>query len=146
VLGPGRPLVNARSDPNNNSLVLRATVGRHSLLLAGDAEEDEQQTLLGEPVSVDVLKVSHHGSAFQSVQFLDAVRPSVALVSVGAGNVYGHPNLAVLDRLSRGGARVLRTDLSGDLAAVDTDGRLAVAVRGVGTTGGPGRSGPRPNG
>jgi competence protein ComEC len=146
VLGPGRPLVNTRSDPNNNSLVLRATVGRHSLLLAGDAEEDEQQTLLGEPVSVDVLKVSHHGSAFQSVQFLDAVRPSVALVSVGAGNVYGHPNLAVLDRLSRGGARVLRTDLSGDLAAVDTDGRLAVAVRGVGTTGGPGRSGPRPNG
>jgi competence protein ComEC len=136
VLGPSRPLVNTRSDPNNNSLVLRATVRGHSLLLCGDAEEDEQQTLLtaalrDDAVRVDVLKVAHHGSAFQNPQFLDAVRPSVALVSVGAGNVYGHPNLAVLDRLARGGARVLRTDVSGDLAAVDLGGRLAVAVRGV---------------
>jgi competence protein ComEC len=131
VLGPDRPLVNTRSDPNNNSLVLRATVRGHSLLLTGDAEEDEQQTLLGGPVRVDVLKVAHHGSAFQSPQFLDAVHPSVALVSVGAGNAYGHPNPSVLDRLARGGARVLRTDVSGDLAVVDADGRLAVAVRGA---------------
>ncbi|MCW2641901.1 MAG: ComEC/Rec2-related protein [Dactylosporangium sp.] len=136
VLGPGRPLVNTRSDPNNNSLVLRATARGHSLLLAGDAEEDEQQTLLGDPVRVDVLKVAHHGSAFQSPQFLDEVHPSVALVSVGAGNAYGHPNLGVLDRLARGGARVLRTDLSGDLAAVDVDGQLAVAVRGPAPVGG----------
>jgi competence protein ComEC len=60
------------------------------------------------------------------------VRPSIALVSVGVGNPYGHPNLGVLGRLSRGGARVLRTDVEGDLAAVDADGRLAVAVRGPG--------------
>jgi competence protein ComEC len=131
VLGPHRPLANTRSDPNNNSLVLRVTARGHSLLLAGDAEEDEQQTLLGDPVAVEVLKVAHHGSAFQDPRFLDSVRPSVALVSVGAGNAYGHPNLGVLDRLGRGGARVLRTDVSGDLAAVDADGRLAVAVRGV---------------
>nr|WP_205864112.1 ComEC/Rec2 family competence protein [Planosporangium mesophilum] len=130
VVGPGRPLVNTRSDPNNNSLVLRATVRGHSVLLAGDAEEDEQQGLLGDPVRVDVLKVAHHGSAFQDPRFLDEVDPSVALVSVGAGNAYGHPNPAVLHRLARGGARVLRTDVSGDLAVVDTDGRLAVAARG----------------
>nr|WP_205862933.1 ComEC/Rec2 family competence protein [Planosporangium thailandense] len=133
VLGPSRPLVNTRSDPNNNSVVLRVTERGHSILLAGDAEEDEQQTLLAAPVAVEVLKVAHHGSAFQSPQFLDAVHPSVALVSVGAGNVYGHPNMGVLGRLSRGGARVLRTDLSGDLAAVDVGGRLGVAVRGVPT-------------
>jgi competence protein ComEC len=131
VLGPSRPLVNTRSDPNNNSLVIRATAHGHSLLLAGDAEEDEQQTLLTDAVQSDVLKVAHHGSAFQSPQFLDATNPSVALVSVGAGNVYRHPNPGVLDRLARGGARVLRTDVSGDLAVVDADGRLAVATRGV---------------
>jgi competence protein ComEC len=139
VIGPARSLVNTRSDPNNNSLVLRVTARGRSMLLAGDAEEDEQHTLLDSPVRVDVLKVAHHGSAFQSPEFLDAVRPSVALVSVGTGNAYGHPNVGVLDRLARGGARVLRTDVSGDLAAVDADGRLAVAVRGADRTGRIGR-------
>jgi competence protein ComEC len=78
-----------------------------------------------------VLKVAHHGSAYQEAAFLDAVAPSVAMVSVGAGNEYGHPNPAVLARLARGGARVLRTDTEGDLAAVARDGGLAVAVRGL---------------
>jgi competence protein ComEC len=144
VIAPARPLANTRSDANNNSLVLRATVRGRSLLLAGDAEEDEQHTLLDTPVRVDVLKVAHHGSAFQSPEFLDAVRPSVALVSVGAGNGYGHPNPGVLDRLARGGARVLRTDTAGDLAAIESDGRLAVAVRGMPRAGRPGGAGARP--
>jgi competence protein ComEC len=130
VLGPERPLANTRSDPNNNSLVVRVREHGRSLLLAGDAEEEEQQTLLNDPLRVDILKVAHHGSAFQNPTFLDEARPSIALVSVGAANPYGHPNLGVLDRLARGGARVLRTDVSGDLAAVDVDGRLAVAIRG----------------
>jgi competence protein ComEC len=54
----------------------------------------------------------------------------VALVSVGAGNDYGHPNAALLARLGRGGARVLRTDQGGDLAAVSTGSGLAVVARG----------------
>jgi competence protein ComEC len=77
-----------------------------------------------------VLKVAHHGSAYQEPKFLDAVDPAVALVSVGLDNDYGHPNAALLARLTRGGTRVLRTDQSGDLAAV-VDGRgLAVVARG----------------
>jgi competence protein ComEC len=52
------------------------------------------------------------------------------LVSVGAGNPYGHPNAALLDRLSRDGARVLRTDRDGDVAVVARDGRLAVVESG----------------
>jgi competence protein ComEC len=143
VLGPVRALTNTRSDPNNNSLVLRVTERGHSLLLPGDAEEDEQQTLLDEALHVEVLKVAHHGSAFQNPMFLDAVRPSVALVSVVAGPLYGHPNPGVLDRLSRGGARVLRTDLAGDLAAVDSGRGLAVAVHGGA---GPRRGGTGPRG
>ncbi|MEU7609576.1 hypothetical protein [Micromonospora sp. NPDC049204] len=73
----------------------------------------------------------HHGSAYQDPSFLDAVRPAVALVPVGSGNTYGHPNPGLLARLGRGGTRVLRTDTDGDVAAVRTGEGLAVARRGV---------------
>jgi competence protein ComEC len=84
-----------------------------------------------------VLKVAHHGSAYQEPAFLDAVDPAVAMVSVGVHNRYGHPNTSVLGKLARDGARVLRTDRDGDLAAVRIEGRLAVAARGYGPGGHP---------
>lgn len=134
VLGPVRALTGTRSDPNNNSLVVLAETRGRRILLAGDAEEDEQRVVLDaagrSALHADVLKVAHHGSAYQDPEFLDAVGPAVALVSVGAGNPYGHPNPAVLARLARAGARVLRTDVDADVAAVLTPGGLAVVVRG----------------
>jgi competence protein ComEC len=134
VLGPVRQLAGTRSDPNNNSVVVLAELRGRRVLLAGDAEEDEQQEVLDAigtaGLRADVLKVAHHGSAYQQPGFLDAVAPAAALVSVGAGNPYGHPNAAVLSRLARNGARVLRTDIDGDLAAVLTPHGLAVAVGG----------------
>ncbi|WP_229402430.1 ComEC/Rec2 family competence protein [Micromonospora okii] len=135
VLGPPYPLRGTRSDPNNNSLVLRATVAGVRILLTGDAETEEQRALLDRlppgGVRADVLKVAHHGSAYQDPAFLDAVRPRVALVPVGVGNSYGHPNVAVLARIARGGARVLRTDTDGDAAVVVGGDGLAVVVRGT---------------
>jgi competence protein ComEC len=140
VLGPVEPLRGTSSDPNNNSLVVRARVGTHSVLLPGDAETEEQQAMLTHlgprAVAAEILKVAHHGSAYQDPGFLDAVDPRVALVSVGVGNDYGHPNGPLLDHLDRGGARVLRTDLSGDLAAVATPGGLGVVTRGAGARSG----------
>jgi competence protein ComEC len=134
VLGPPEPMHGTSSDPNNNSLVLRVRVGGRTVLLPGDAETEEQQALLthlgAAAVRADVLKVAHHGSAYQEPQFLDAVDPAVALVSVGRDNDYGHPNGPLLDRLARSGARVVRTDLSGDSAAVATADGLAVVARG----------------
>jgi competence protein ComEC len=134
VLGPVEPLHATKSDPNNNSLIIRARVAGRTVLLPGDAETEEQQVVLSHlgpgAVHADVLKVAHHGSLYQEPAFLDAVDPSVALVSVGLANDYGHPNGALLDRLARGGARVLRTDLNGDLAAVAVDDGLAVVARG----------------
>ncbi|WP_426507532.1 ComEC/Rec2 family competence protein [Dactylosporangium sp. McL0621] len=130
VLGPVRPLTGTRSDPNNNSLVLAVTSAGFRILLTGDAETEEQLSLLPSDLRADVLKVAHHGSAYQSEEFLAAVRPRVALVSVGVGNDYGHPSPVVLARLARGGARVMRTDQQGDLAVVrDGSGRLAVTAR-----------------
>jgi competence protein ComEC len=135
ALGPPEPMRGTSSDPNNNSLVLRARVDGRTVLLAGDAETEEQQAMLSHPVAggvrADVLKVAHHGSAYQEPAFLDAVDPAVALVSVGRDNHYGHPNGPLLERLARGGARVVRTDVGGDLAAVATDSGLAVVTRGA---------------
>jgi competence protein ComEC len=132
VIGPSRPLTGTRSDPNNNSLIVIARVLGISVLLVGDAEVEQQHALLTElgpeGARADVLKVAHHGSSYQDPDLLDAVDPRVALVSVGAGNSYGHPSPPVLWRLSAGGARVLRTDLDGDIAVVSNVDGLGVVV------------------
>ncbi|MEV6968539.1 ComEC/Rec2 family competence protein [Hamadaea sp. NPDC051192] len=130
VTGPVTPLRGTRSDPNNNSIVLSVSFGGTSVLLTGDAEVEEQQELVAAGVGrADVLKVAHHGSAFQDPAFLAAVAPAIALVSVGAGNDYGHPNPAVLASLTRGGARVVRTDQAGDVAIAIDAGQLTVTPR-----------------
>jgi competence protein ComEC len=131
VLGPARSLLGTRSDANNNSVILRVVGPGVSMLLAGDAEVEEQRELVSatDPglLRADVLKVAHHGSAYQDPAFLDLVDPRVALVSVGNDNGYGHPNAAVLAALVRGGAHVVRTDLAGDVAVVVRHGALGVA-------------------
>jgi len=127
-------LTGTRSDPNNNSLVVRATDHGRSVLLTGDAEDEEQRSLLaalGAPaLHAEVLKVAHHGSAYQDQDFVEAVGAGVGLVSVGANNDYGHPSPVLIAWLGRQGMRVLRTDLNGDLAVTDRDGRLAVVPHG----------------
>jgi len=130
-------LTGTRSDPNNNSLVIRVDEGGVRLLLTGDAEIEEQTQMLATVgaggLRSDVLKMPHHGSAYQDPAFLAAVAPAVVLVSVGVRNDYGLPNVPTLDRLAAAGARVLRTDVDGDLAAVRDSGGLAVSVRGKGS-------------
>jgi competence protein ComEC len=135
VIGPPEPMRGTRSDSNNNSLVIIAEVAGVRVLLAGDAETELQQVLLARygaaVLRADVLKLAHHGSVYQDPAFLDAVEPAVVVVPVGQDNPYGHPHPEVLLRLQRGGARVLRTDTDGDVAALRTGGGLAVAVRGA---------------
>jgi competence protein ComEC len=116
---------------NNTSVVLRASTAAGRILLTGDVELDAQLDLLVNRTDLraDVLKVPHHGSRFNAEEFLAAVRPRVAIVSVGAHNRYGHPNQHVLDTLAEKGASVLRTDLDGDIAVVGSP-RLQVVSRG----------------
>ena len=92
VLWPAR-VVHAGSEPNNASTVLLVRVHGMSLLLTGDVEPEAQRVLLarGGLGRVDVLKVAHHGSAYQDPALLATARPRVALVSVGEDNDYGHP-------------------------------------------------------
>jgi competence protein ComEC len=125
------PLSGTRSDPNNNSTVALATVQGVRVLLLGDAETEEQALVhtAYAGLTADVLKVAHHGSSYQDVSLLDEINAVVALVSVGAGNDYGHPSPSVLAHLRRNGSRVLRTDLDGAIAVALDHGRLIVAHR-----------------
>ena len=120
---------------NNTSLVLMVRSAGVRLLLTGDIEPAAQTALAryavdsGVDLDVDVLKVPHHGSADQDPAFLTSTEPEVAVVSVGAGNGYGHPSDVVLESLADAGAEVVRTDVGGDIAVVVQDGVLAVATR-----------------
>ncbi|NKZ75968.1 DUF4131 domain-containing protein [Rhodococcus hoagii] len=135
VLGPllpePRTPAAAEDGANDASLVLMAETAAGRLLLTGDVEEDGQRALLRSkiPLRADVLKVPHHGSRTTSPEFLDAVRPRVALVSVGADNAFGHPNPGILQRLAALGAVTVRTDRDGDVA-VARSGSGALAVVG----------------
>ena len=90
------------------------------MLLAGDAESQTEHRLLTKDLDLQarVLKVAHHGSKYaSSADFLNRVKPEVAIVSCGAWNRYGHPSQAVLDRLRAANANVklYRTDLQGEI-------------------------------
>jgi competence protein ComEC len=124
VLHPPPPDWERRRVRNDDSVVLELVYGEVAVLLTGDiSAEVEREILPGLSRSrVRVLKVAHHGSRTSSSQeLLFAWRPQYALISAGRGNTFGHPAPEVLSRLEAVGARVLRTDLHGQIT-VETDG------------------------
>lgn len=124
ILWPPEPrLAGVGAEANNNAVVLRLAYGRTSALLTGDIEAPAEAALLaaGARLDAQVLKVAHHGSATSTTaDWLAAVRPALALIGVGAGNRYGHPDPGVLERL--GPAVVRRTDRDGEIEVL-SDGR-----------------------
>jgi competence protein ComEC len=125
VLGP----VKDHGDANNNSVVCLLDCGEIEFLFTGDAEAEAEADLTGRPIAAEILKVSHHGSRTSTSQaFLDAVRPGVAVICVGAGNRYGHPHRETLDKLAAAKVKVYRTDLNGTVV-VTTDGRTYTVAR-----------------
>lgn len=122
------------SDPNEASTIALVEYGSARFLLTGDAEQAEEGWLLDHAradLAADVLKVAHHGSSTSSGdRFLEAVNPALAVISVGADNLYGHPSADVIAGLDRVGARIMRTDESGTIV-VRTDGtRITVTASG----------------
>ncbi|MFJ3770612.1 ComEC/Rec2 family competence protein [Streptomyces sp. NPDC090075] len=123
--------------PNDASVALLVRSAGLRMLLLGDLEPPAQEELLRSPAAaalgrVDVLKVAHHGSAYQDPRLIRLVAPRVALISCGADNPYGHPAPGTVALLRAGGARVLRTDRDGALAVTGgrrgkEAGELAVA-------------------
>jgi competence protein ComEC len=124
--GPG-----ARRARNDGALALRLDYGLVSFLLASDITAASEASLLaaGAPLAATVLKVAHHGSRGSSTpEFLRAVRPLVAVVSVGARNPYGHPSPETLARIAAVGATTYRTDRDGAVI-LETDGRALTVTR-----------------
>lgn len=111
-------------DLNNMSIVAKLTYGDVSFLFTGDAEKSSEKEILdmGYDVSADVLKVGHHGSYTSSCEdFLYAVYPSVAIISAGKDNEYGHPHDEVVERLEDLGSDMYITYEVGSII-VSTDG------------------------
>jgi len=124
ILAPSEPfftkdkMTTGGNEANANSIVARLDYGTFSMMLAGDAEEQTEHRLLTKELDLQtkVIKISHHGSKYASAKdFLDRVKPEVAIVSCGAWNRYGHPAQAVLDRLKAANVKLYRTDLQGEI-------------------------------
>lgn len=118
-------------DYNDTSYILRVTYGQTSVLLTGDAGETAERLALkalpNRYFAADVLKVAHHGSrSGTSAKFLNAVNPSIAIISLGVDNGYGYPKEDVLERLIERDIRIYRTDLDGTILLLldGTDARV----------------------
>jgi competence protein ComEC len=134
ILAPSEPfftrdkMSTGGNEANANSIVARLDYGSFSMLLAGDAEDQTEHRLLTKELDLQakVLKVGHHGSKYASSgDFLNRVKPEIAIVSCGAWNRYGHPSQAVLDRLraANSNVKLYRTDLHGEIT-ISTRGRV----------------------
>ncbi|WP_307844511.1 ComEC/Rec2 family competence protein [Actinotalea solisilvae] len=124
-------------EANDASLVVHLRAPGLDVLALGDVEPEAQERLAallpgapgeggGPGTAVDVVKVAHHGSAHQSARLAQALAPSVALVSAGAGNSYGHPARSTVELYRATGALVLTTDRCGAVTVAEEGDRLRV--------------------
>ncbi len=122
ILGP----CEQDEDLNNMSVVAKVTYGESSFLITGDCSFDEEDDIMDNyynQLDSDVLKVGHHGSSGStSVEWLEAVEPDVAVITVGADNSYGHPTKKVLNNLADFDCEIYRTDEMGSII-FETDGK-----------------------
>ncbi|MBP6855869.1 MAG: MBL fold metallo-hydrolase [Candidatus Pacebacteria bacterium] len=126
VLWPTREYLSKKHTDNDASLIIRYEHERQKILFAGDITSTLDTRLTGD-LSAQILKVAHHGSAYaSSYSFLEQVRPLLAIIEVGK-NSYGHPASSTLERISRVGARLLRTDREGTMRVTWDNGALVVS-------------------
>jgi competence protein ComEC len=119
------------SETNDNSVAILLTYGTARVLLAGDAEEKEEEYMANGPYAgpLTILKVSHHGSNTSTTPlFLSRFLPKVAVIQCGEDNPYGHPTPDTLARLGSAGVKVFRNDEDGDVIVTIRDGNVDVAV------------------
>ena len=122
-------------DLNDYSVGVRLVYGKTSYVFVGDADKisEEEMCKSGLDLSADVLKLNHHGSSYSNnKEFIDAVSPTYAVISVGEGNSYGHPHKEVLEDMQKRGIDVYRTDLLGTIV-ITSDGEN-ITIQGKTTT------------
>lgn len=119
------PLLPPTGNSNNDSIVLRIMHGEINILLTGDLGHIGERRLIdtGTELGGQILKVGHHGERDACSQdFLDHVRPEVAIISVGSDNIYARPHPEIVSRLEQSGSKVYRTDRDGTII-IRTDGQ-----------------------
>ena len=127
------PVDDTGENKNDSSLVMKLTIGVHTLLVAGDITKRVEKQLVriyGDHLRSDILLVPHHGSkSSSSKMFLDAVRPQVALISAGKDNRFGHPHDEVVKRLQNKNIRIFNTARDGTTIFGAYQSRFAIIHR-----------------
>ena len=125
------PLQVGAVDENPNNVSIAAVIRSRDLTLfaAGDIEPPVQEKLRGRIGRVDIYKVAHHGSRYQDPVLMQELAPTVALISVGEGNTYGHPAESTIAALERLHAKILRTDKDGAIAVDARSHSLTISTR-----------------
>lgn len=121
---------------NNNSIVAKLNYKSFSILLTGDIEKIAENEILKEYensniLNANILKVAHHGSKSSSIkEFLEKVKPQIALIGVGEKNTFGHPNAGVLNRLENLNIKIYRTDEKGEITIkIDDKGKVKIKTK-----------------
>lgn len=130
VLHPKKGEIFVPAVHNDQSLVLRLLYGRTAFILTGDIGREAESEILknAQNIKSQVLKSPHHGSnSSSSNAFLDEVKPQIVIISIGERNRYGFPNQEVLERYTKWGAKVYRTDLCGAIE-LSSDGQT-ISIR-----------------
>ena len=117
---------------NNNSTVMKMCYKDFSILFTGDIEEIAEKKILEtykgkeKQLATDILKVAHHGSKTSTIEeFLNVIKPNMALIGVGKDNNFGHPSEVIINRLIDFGTKIYRTDTDGEISiVVDKKGRI----------------------
>ncbi len=111
---------NSKDDLNLSSIVVRVVFGEQSYIFMGDSEKQNEEARNWP--KTNVLKVGHHGSDTSSSEnFINQIKPEIAVIEVGKDNTYKHPKQVTLDRLAKIGATIFRTDLNGTIL-IESDG------------------------
>ena len=125
------PVENLFSDNlNDYSPIIKITFFNNSFLFTGDAEISTEETVLSQNnnLNCDILKVGHHGSSTStSLDFLTSVNPSVAIISVGKNNSYGHPTSETLSLLNYFNIRTISTDINGTIIAISDGKNISIS-------------------
>ena len=121
ILWPESSEIISENSINNNAMVCKLNDKNFTMLFTGDIEEAAEKVLVEKykgtkVLNSTILKVGHHGSKTSSTQeFLELIKPKIAIIGVGKNNHFGHPNQEVLDRLENIGSKIYRTDLNGEI-------------------------------
>lgn len=121
VLWPDKNSKITENSINNNALVFKLDTSEKTILFTGDIEEETEKVLVQKykntnTLKSDILKVAHHGSKSSSIQeFLDLVKPKIALIGVGEDNKYGHPDNNTIRKLENINCKIYRTDKMGEI-------------------------------